>query len=535
MRNLKTGPTRARNWASHRTGFRASQMGAVILLIALASGVLQPVRAPARQQVVVPSLTDPNLAVRIAVDSLPAPIGIAFLPGDGMLVIEKNNGKVIHFRDGATSTVLDLAVNNAAERGLLGIALDPRFERNRFVYLYWTDIAPHPTDPFYPSLREGTDPPHLGADTSDPMAVPLLGNRVDRFVWTGNGMFFDRNLIKLRAFQNDGAPMPPNQGDGAQPAAANHNGGVIRFGPDGYLYIVIGDNGRRGWMQNLPYGPTPGPHGEPSPDDQFGGPEPDDAHLTGVILRVDRDGAAPPDNPFFSVGTFFAGEVGRNLQKVYAYGIRNSFGLAFDSVTGKLWMSENGDDTYDEIDQVEAGLNSGWVQVMGPLARVNDFRQIEMTFGTKTLQQLRWPPTNIAGTPLMALARLTSLPEPNFHDPELSWRYAVAPAAIGFVLDGALGPGYAGDLFVGMGVAAPMGGPLFRLQLSQDRRHLAFADPRLQDRVADNNKKSDLTESESLLFGSGFGTVTDIQTGPNGSLYIVSIDHGVIYEIYRNR
>src|ERR1700704_7211187 len=82
---------------------------------------------------------------------------------------------------------------------------------------------------------------------------------------------------------------------------------VLKFGPDRKLYIVIGDNGRRGWMQNLQCGPTAVCPGPVVPDDQFGGPMPDNAHLTGVILRLNDDGTTPAHNPFFAAG----GEMGR--------------------------------------------------------------------------------------------------------------------------------------------------------------------------------------------------------------------------------
>src|SRR5215510_1031396 len=125
------------------------------------------------------------------------------------------------------------------------------------------------------------------ATTSVLSATPLLGNRVDRFTWDGSNLTLDKNIIRLRAIQQD-ATNPVERG--------NHDGGVIKFGPDGKLYIFFGDQGRRGQLQNLP----DGPFGPGQPDDQFGGPEPDNAHLSGVILRLNDDGTAPADNPLFA-------------------------------------------------------------------------------------------------------------------------------------------------------------------------------------------------------------------------------------------
>ena len=376
------------------------------------------------------------------------------------------------------------------------------------------------------------DPASTLADSENLAEVPLMGNRVDRFVWNGTTLSFERNLITLLAFQHDGSPDPPGQGDAEQPARGNHDGGVLAFGPDGKLYVMVGDLGRRGALQNLPGGPTGS-----GPDDQFGGPNPDNAHLSGVILRLNDDGSSPTDNPFFDLGRSIGGEVGGNAARIFAYGIRNSFGMTFDPVSGDLWQQENGEDAFDEINRVERGMNSGWIQIAGPVSRAGEFRQIETTSlhneTVPNLQQLRWPPERIATTPAEALGRLLAVPGAHYSDPEFSWKYVLAPSAIGFANTRALGDEFFGDLFVGFSLPQPLGGPLFRLELMGDRREFAFSDPRLADRVADNVQPLEMTESESLLIGRDFGIITDIETGPNGNLFVVSLNRGAVYEIFR--
>jgi aldose sugar dehydrogenase len=611
---------------------------AVVFLAAIAD------RAPAQNPG--PQLVDSNLSVRPVVGGLAAPISMAFLGANDFFVLEKSSGKVLRVVNGVvTATVLDLPVNFASERGLLGIALHPNFPRNPGVYLYWTEST-------------------TGGDSEALANVELLGNRVDRFTWNGSTLTPEKNIIRLRARQEDATNPAPR---------GNHNGGVLRFGPDGKLYIYMGDNGRRGQLQNLPDGP--GPAGN-QPDDQFGGPEPDNAHLTGVILRLNDDGTAPESNPFYKAGAKRGGEVGANLQKIFAYGIRNGFGMAFDPESGRLWEAQNGDDSFTEINQVERGANLGWVQIMGPLSRIAQFKQIETSpaplFG---LQQVRWSPENIATTREDALARLFMIyedgnefgadltggeevppvqtdgrgvarlelrsdgtlrfelsatrtiqqvtaahihlggigqngpvvallfqnaagqtfqrgdliargtltnadltarpsftptvanlvqrikdgrayinvhtltkpdgeirgqlvvidedPVSHYSDPEFSWKFEIAPAGVGFVRGRELGPQYRGDMIIGGAVTTIQGGHLFRLQLTGNGEKIGVDDPRLEDRVADNLAKYDLTESESLLFGTGFGVGTDIHTGPNGNLFIVSLTHGVVYEISR--
>ena len=443
-----------------------------------------------------PTMLDDNLTVSTVITGLDQPTSMTFIGPNDFLVLEKATGKVQRIVNGALqSTPLDLAVNNASERGLLGIVLHPKFAQNGFVYLFWTESS-------------------TGSDTANIDQVPLLGNRVDRYIWNGSTLSFDRNLIKLRALQQDAG----------QSSRGNHNGGVLRFGPDGKLYIIFGDNGRRGFLQNLA-------SGGPVPDDQFGGPEPDNAHLTGVILRLNDDGSTPTDNPFFDATTTLTGEAAANIKKVFAYGIRNSFGMDFDPLSGTLWTQENGDDAFDEINRVVPGFNGGWIETMGPVSRIDEFRSIEMTYGAGNLQQIRWPPSNIALTPQQALSRMYMLPGAQYIDPEFSWKYALAPSPIGFVKGRGLGPQFEGDLFVGASRTTLLNGYLFRFKFTADRQHFSFSDPRLADRVADNTDKFDQTESESLLVGRDFGITTDIQTGPNGNLFVVSLSNGAVYEI----
>src|SRR5262249_28059052 len=262
------------------------------------------------------------------------------------------------------------------------------------------------------------------ADSANLADVPLLGNRVDRYLWNPVTMTLtlDKNIIQLRAFQ----------ADANQPMRGNHDGGKILFGPDGKLYFQIGDQGRRGQLQNLASGPL----GPGQPDDQFGGPAPDNAHLTGVIFRLNPDGTTPGDNPFAGVTAqeiaqleLDAGvnltpgqldEVVANIHKIFSYGRRNGFGLAFDPATGFLWESENGDDAFDEMNRITPGSNGGWIQIMGPQHRLDEFKGIETSFTPlqgnlpvagnlpfsaidptifiPALQQVRWPPMLLADT-----------------------------------------------------------------------------------------------------------------------------------------
>jgi len=352
---------------------------------------------------------------------------MAFIGPDDILVTEKATGIVQRVTGGVVTAVLDLAVNSSSERGLLGIALHPNFPATPYVYLYNTEST-------------------TGADSTELSEVPTLGNRVDRFTWNGSTLTFDRNIIRLRAFQND----RNRQTDPAfEVLRGNHNGGVLRFGPDGKLYIIIGDEG--------PTRLAPEQHRGPGPRRRLRRPRARQRALHRVILRLNDDGSIPRDNPFYQtgeqagqrIGGTLGAEVGLNLQRTYAYGVRNSFGMTFDPVSGELWTTENGGRAFDEVNRVDRGWNGGWIQFMGPLSRVADFKAIELAAGVGMngptgLQQLRFPAERISDTPGDARKRLFHMPAAQPRDPQFSWKNVVPPAALGFISGGGLGPEYEG-------------------------------------------------------------------------------------------
>jgi glucose/arabinose dehydrogenase len=253
----------------------------------------------------------------------------------------------------------------------------------------------------------------------------------------------------------------------------NHAGGIVVLGPPGeapgvgdgaLLYAVIGDLNRSNQLENVAAG---------------GGP--DD---TAVILRVRQDGTAAPGNPFSAPG----------FERYFAYGIRNSFGLALDPISGFLWDTENGPSIMDEVNRVPAGFNSGWRPIMGPDSR------------------------DPQGT-----GDLFDTPGSAYRDPEFSWLDTVAPTAIVFPAGSRLGAGYDAVALVGDN----NNGFLYRFPLDATRSGFDLITlPGLGDRVADSSAELDL-----VVWGSGFGAVTDLEIGPDGRLYVVSLTNGAIYRV----
>ena len=307
-----------------------------------------------------PTLTDEALGVEVAAEGFEFPTGIAFIGENDYFVIEKVTGEVHRATDGeAGEPVLDLAVNFFDERGLLGIAVHPEFADNGYVYLYWTSSGD----------GEG-DGGLLGPDTDEEFAVPDLGNRVDRFVWDGEALNWDMNIVEMRS--------NTLETDTSDRIRGNHDGGQMVFGQDNTLFFVNGDQNLRGELQNI---------------DGAGGLDP--ANWTGVVVRVNDDGSIPDDNPLVEAASELDGPSAENLARTWAYGVRNSFGLAIHPETGELWQTENGDDSWDEVNIFPGGANSGWWQVMGPTERFDEYARSRWSRRTEpTLRRCHrtsWP------------------------------------------------------------------------------------------------------------------------------------------------
>jgi aldose sugar dehydrogenase len=379
-----------------------------------------------------PRVNDANLRVEKVIEGMASPTSMAFLDNDDLLILQKDNGIVRHVSNGTLQQggVLSLPVDSERERGLLGIAVSNE------------------------------------ADSSETRAVFLyytesaqaggIRNKVDRYDWTGSGNLSGGTPV----LDLPGTPGP------------NHNGGKLIMGPDEMLYAVIGDLNHQGKLQNFQDGNAP--------DD------------TSVILRVDHEGNAPDDGNN-SILSDSDAQVSDSLRRYYAYGIRNSFGIAFDPVTGTLWDTENGSTEYDEINVVKPGFNSGWRSVMGPIERTD-----------KTVDDL----VRFNGS--------------QYADPVFSWLVSEGITDIEFLNSTRLGDRYTNNIFVGN----VNKGALYFFTVNDNRTGLIFdGSSGLADLIADNN-----AELTAVTLGTGFGEITDIETGPDGYLYILSLD-GSLYRI----
>ena len=182
------------------------------------------------------------------------------------------------------------------------------------------------------------------------------------------------------------------------------------------------------------------------------------------------------------------------MKSYFAYRIRNSFGMDFDPVTGKLWISENGVRTNDEINLIESGFNGGWRDLTGIAPSGFNYSGLVSFSGTG-----------------------------KYSDPKFVWNQTVAPTALLFFNSDRFGPGYKNDMFVGDYAF----GRIYHFELDQERTGL-----RLNGTLADKVANSD-SELQSTIFGEGFGVPTDLEIGPDGMLYVTSLRDGAVYRISR--
>jgi glucose/arabinose dehydrogenase len=246
--------------------------------------------APASADVAVPS----GFRNAIFAGGLTLPSSMAFAP-DGRIFVCEQGGAVRVIKQGAllSSPFVTLSVDATGERGLLGIVFDPDFPSNHFVYLYYTT-------------------------TTTPKR-----NRVSRFTAAGDVASPGSEVVIFE--------LTPLSG------ATNHNGGALAFGPDGELYVAVGENATGSNAQTL-------------------------SNLLGKILRINANGSIPTDNPFFMLAT------GTN-RAIWALGLRNPFTFAFQPGSGQMFINDVGQNTYEEIDEGFAGANYGWPLSEGPTSQ----------------------------------------------------------------------------------------------------------------------------------------------------------------------
>lgn len=435
-----------------------------------------------------PAVTDPKLVVEQVADGLGGGIGqiatgFVFVSPTTVLAVKRGDGSVVRLDLGITPdappafvatpgpTVANLdivsptASDSQTEYGVQGMCLHPDFANNRYVYIRY-DLSPTP-----------------GIDTAQSLVATLPNfsasvptqNVTDRFVWdpsanAGAGaLVFDQRVIST-TFDT-----------------RYHHGGSPVFGPDGKIYIPVGDLRHATWISG---------HSGLLISSNYAGTTTQDM---GVILRLNDDGTTPSDNPFVSVP---------GSQRWFAYGVRNTFGAAFDPVTGALWTTDNGENTFDEVNLVFSGFNSGHADIMGP---VNHPQQ--------------------SGS----IAGLVNLPGGVYADPRFSWLGTIGVTGIAHLYASALGVNYNNAVLVG-GVNQ---GFLWAFRLNAARDGFAFSNAGLQDLVhdvADGYATPIGTEGEELLFGTGFGVVRaatiSMSMGPDRLPYVLA-GTGKIYRVRR--
>ena len=398
------------------------------------------------------SIRDSNLRVEPVVEGLEFPTTMAFLGPDDFLVLEKEKGTVQRVIDGEMlpEPLLDVNVATSQERCMCGVAVSKDISGHTYVYLYYTEAESADAE----DISKGIDP---------------LRNSLYRYEFVNNKLVNPKLLLDLPAI-----PGP------------RHNGGAITIGPDNNLYIPIGDVD--GSHKELDF--------ETETQNYPDGVEPDGRS---GILRITLDGEPVPN------GGIIGDEFPLNLY--YAYGVRNSFGISFDPITGNLWDTENGPGENDEINLVEPGFNSGWIQVQGMSSILNNNE---------------FNPENENGEDSASDGLVDFDGKGKYSDPEFVWSVTLGPTALIFLHSDQLGQQYQNDIFVGSIVT----GNIYHFDLNQDRTQLVLTGE-LEDKIAETRE----TGEQDIIFGEGFAGISDLEVGPDGNLYVVSLGQGKIFRV----
>ena len=376
-----------------------------------------------------PSVNDTRLTVEQVAGGLISPTAMAFLDEDTILVLEKDNGRVRVIEDGELRPEPLLDVAVASDGERGMLGIAVSKENDTTTYVF-----------LYFTESGG------GVDGDDMQGVPPAGNRLYRYELQGNQLVNPMLLIDLPAL-----PGP------------RYNGGPVLIGPDNNVYVIIGDvGGHTTMVQNFENG--------------------SEADGTSGILRIGKNGEVP--EPIIGTGAF--------AKYYFAYGMRSSYGMDFDPMTGVLWDTENGAPFVDEINLVNDGFNSGWKIVQG-----------------------RVPP----GFNLTDLVMFNE--ESHYSNPEFTWTEPVDPTALEFLASSAFGEEYENDMFVG----DISNGTIYRFELNENRSAFVL-EGALDDTVANTPE-----EAEDAIFGTGFGSISDIKTGPDGYLYILSSVDGTLFRV----
>ena len=393
-----------------------------------------------------PTINDDSLTVEKVTSGLKFPTSMTFVGNNDMLVTEKNTGRVVRVLDGQVqdNPLVDLPVATKIERGLLGIVASKHLDGKTFVFLSYTESGNNED----------------GSDVSN--NIEPLGNRLYRYQYVDGQLIDPVLLLDLTAIPNN-----VNRTD--------HNGGKVTIGPDNNVYMIIGEvGGHRTQAQNIENGPAP--------------------NGLGGVLRITQDGGLVDDEPIF--GTDLP------LGVYYAMGIRNSFGIDFDPLTGNLWDTENGPTAGDEINLVFPGFNSGWSLIQG--------------FSGDDLLGNEATPSD-----------LIIFGNGKYAEPKFTWHIPIGPTALKFLNSDKLGKEYENNMFVG----DINNGNLYRFTLNEARNDIDINNTYVGHASALVDKKVDNTvESIPITFGQGFGGITDIQVGPDGYLYVLSFT-GDLYKI----